>query len=92
MSKRLVAFMLAAALMSSNSCGKDGPEADARLHGYITVFETMGRGSLVSLTNGRAETQLLLDENTELVATFGEDGPSNTRASAPNSIQMNGQI
>ena len=74
MTPRLNVALVAAAIVSLYSCNNSGPEPDAQIYGYITVWETMGRGSIVSLTNGGAETQLMLDEDTELVRTFGQDG------------------
>ena len=74
MNQRLNVALVAVAVVSLYSCGKSGPEPDAQIYGYITVFETMGRGAVVSLANGRAETQLMLDENTKLVGTSGQDG------------------
>ncbi len=74
MSKRLFVVSLAAAAIISYGCGKTGSDSEAQVYGYVTVWESMGRGTLVSLVNGRAQTQLMLDENTKLVGASRQDG------------------
>lgn len=74
MKNHVIAILSVAVMLGTYGCDEVGPEPDAQLHGHIAIYETMGRGALVHLVNGREDTQLLLDENTQLVRTFQEDG------------------
>ncbi len=74
MKSNRIATLLLITIVGSYGCDTAGPGPDTQLYGYIAIYETMGRGALVYLTNGPQETQLLLDENTKLVGTFQEDG------------------
>jgi hypothetical protein len=69
-----IVSLLAISIVGSYGCDRAGPTPDAQLHGYIAIYETMGRGALVYLTNGPQEKQLLLDEDTRIIGTYQEDG------------------